>query len=165
MVALPFTFLLHAHWSTSPAKRWAALASRRDRGWSVGGPFQVSSSDELLRGLFATAKHAPVLAGFDFPIGVPAAYGRRTGLPNFVAGLEAFGSGRWEHFYDVADNPFELSVERPFYPRRSTKEAKQRISLQHLGRPRSTISGGNVSGRPPIAPRPALCFGRWEATR
>jgi hypothetical protein len=56
------------------------------------------------------------LAGFDFPIGVPLAFGLATGLPGFVDSLERFGSGEWSDFFRVARTPDEISPRRPFYP-------------------------------------------------
>jgi hypothetical protein len=74
----------------------------------------------------------PVLAGFDFPIGVPFAYGVQTSEPDFVTALTKFGTGHWERFYEVAEHPSEISIERPFYPRRSSSEAKQAHLIQAL---------------------------------
>jgi hypothetical protein len=76
---------------------------------------------------------APVFAGFDFPIGVPTAYGRLTGLTNFQSALEVFGQGEWAEFFVVAETPQQISRTRPFYPYRSTAEAKQEHLLHGLG--------------------------------
>jgi hypothetical protein len=75
----------------------------------------------------------PVLAGFDFPIGVPTAYGRLTGLANFSAALEVFGQGEWAEFFAVAETPQQISPTRPFYPRRSIAGSKQVHLLHGLG--------------------------------
>jgi hypothetical protein len=69
-----------------------------------------------------------VLVGFDFPIGLPAAYSRRIRLPSFEAGLRVFGGPGWEDFYAVADCQAEISVRRPFYPRAS----KRGVEREHL---------------------------------
>jgi hypothetical protein len=37
----------------------------------------------------------PVLAGFDFPIDVPATYGRSTGLADLSTALAVFAQGEW----------------------------------------------------------------------
>ena len=75
----------------------------------------------------------PVLAGFDFPIGVPAAYGQLTRLPDFLTALEVFGKGEWAEFFVVAETPLQVSRTRPFYPRASTAAAKQVHLLNGLG--------------------------------
>jgi len=67
-----------------------------------------------------------VLAGFDFPIGLPLSYGLRTGCASFRETLSALGSGRWRRFYDVANRPNEISIERPFYPKLSNGMPRQK---------------------------------------
>jgi hypothetical protein len=66
-----------------------------------------------------------VLAGFDFPNGLPSSYGARTGAVDFCAALLHFGTGRWDRFYDVAEKADDICLERPFYPMRSDSTAKQ----------------------------------------
>jgi hypothetical protein len=79
------------------------------------------------------AAPGPVLAGFDFPIGVPMAYAQRTAFPDFPAALAAFGHGEWAEFYHVAATPDEISIRRPFYPRRAIAGAKRSHLLRALG--------------------------------
>jgi hypothetical protein len=57
-----------------------------------------------------------VLAGFDFPIGLPQAYARRAGLRHFPTDLLRLGNGRWQSFYEPARTAGEISPQRPFYP-------------------------------------------------
>ncbi|GEO18531.1 DUF429 domain-containing protein [Microvirga aerophila] len=85
----------------------------------------VPASTRFLNDLFAQAENGSVLAGFDFPIGVPSSYGRQTEASDFGSLLTKLGTGRWQDFFRVADSASEISVERPFYPRRSSAEAKQ----------------------------------------
>ncbi|HEX8167835.1 MAG TPA: DUF429 domain-containing protein [Beijerinckiaceae bacterium] len=120
-----FAALFHADWSTNQEKRWAVFALNKSEGWQVGAPFLVPSSEQLLDFLFSAGEKGPVLAGFDFPIGLPFSYGSNTGLMDFPSALLEFGAGRWGSFYSVADVPAEISLERPFYPRRSSADAKQ----------------------------------------
>jgi len=126
-----FNVLFHADWSTSSNKRWAVCAVRQGSGWYVMEAFQVTSSAEFLNRLFSTDD--PVLAGFDFPIGVPAGYGARTGAGDFLTALELFGHGRWFDFYRIAETASEVSIERPFYPRVSSANAKQAHLLNAHG--------------------------------
>src|SRR3954452_3883815 len=120
-----FTHLFHADWSTTPRKRWAVSAALVDGIWEISAPARVPEPSELLSELFAKAEHGAVLAGFDFPIGVAEVYGNRTGERDFPSALDAFGTGRWQHFYDVAKSPDEISTEQPFYPYRATSASKQ----------------------------------------
>jgi len=128
-----FAAVFHADWSRSARKRWAAFAIRKRHGWEVSGPIQVPSPDQLLQTLFGAAEKGPVLAGFDFPIGVPEAYGSKTGELDFPSALRQFGSGRWARFYDVVEAGSDIAIERPFYPRRSSSEAKQIHLIRALG--------------------------------
>jgi hypothetical protein len=126
-----FATLSHADWSTTAKKRWAAVARQHAGAWHVGTPYQVSSSSELLDRLFDDATHGAVLAGFDFPIGLPASYGARTATDNFRSVLPEFGKGRWCRFYEVAENVTEISVERPFYPRRPSSSKHAHLITAH----------------------------------
>lgn len=66
--------------------------------------------------LFADATGGVVLAGFDFPIGVPTSYGLKTGLTRFTDLLGALDQPIWKSFHQVADAPDQISPQRPFYP-------------------------------------------------
>ena len=122
----------HADWSTSPAKRWMAVA-RLSRGiYELTEPEPVGETADLLARLQRRAGGMPFVVGFDFPIGVPMAYAERAGITSFVAALPQFGHGRWSQFYDLAETRPEISLERPFYPRRAGGTS-QRDLVQGLG--------------------------------
>src|SRR5215475_10383341 len=73
-----FERLIHADWSTHDEKKWMMIAERTVGGWQVAAPRLAPAGPELIgRWLF---NNSTVLAGFDFPIGVPAAFGKKTGL-------------------------------------------------------------------------------------
>ncbi|RJF87244.1 DUF429 domain-containing protein [Oleomonas cavernae] len=116
-----FERLVHSDWSVDARKRWCASARRAAGHWRVSCPRRVPPLEQFVDELF----DGRVLAGFDFPIGLPAAYGARTGFESFREALNAFGSGPWHQFFEVADDPAQISLHRPFYPRRSTTGAKQ----------------------------------------
>jgi hypothetical protein len=59
-----------------------------------------------------------VLVGFDFPIGLPLAYAERVGADSFPDLLPQLGEGPWGGFYDTAERAEDISLRRPFYPRR-----------------------------------------------
>jgi hypothetical protein len=75
----------------------------------------------------------PTLAGFDFPIGLPAVFGQKTQFSSFSEAIEAFGIGEWSRFYEVSERAEDISVHRPFYPRVSSSSARQAHLLEALG--------------------------------
>lgn len=83
----------------------------------MGVPFNVAALDRFTADLLDGAARGSTLAGFDFPIGLPAGYGRRTGLGEFRTALPGFGHGDWADFYDVAATSDQVGLRRPFYPR------------------------------------------------
>lgn len=100
---------------------------RTATGWRAEAPFNVAALDRFTADLLDGAAREPTLAGFDFPIGLPVGFGRRTGFDGFRTALPGFGRGDWSAFYDVAVTRDEVHVGRPFYPR-----APGGTSLQHL---------------------------------
>lgn len=63
-----------------------ARATLRDGVYTASAPEQVTNAGSLLMDLqteFAT--RGPVLVGFDFPIGLPAAYAGRAGISDFLS--------------------------------------------------------------------------------
>lgn len=86
----------------------------------------------LLERLRALAPGGGILFGVDFPLGLPLRYASIAGITDFVALLPELGSGRWAHFYDVASQPCEISIERPFYPLRPGG-ARQAHLIEALG--------------------------------
>jgi hypothetical protein len=73
-----------------------------------------------------------LLLGFDFPIGLPAAYARRAAIDDFMSTLPELGEGEWSDFYRVAAQPDEIHLRRPFYPARPGA-ARQSHLLDALG--------------------------------
>jgi len=155
-----FDLLAHADWSISAAKRWVSIARRLEGRWHVEAPEVVSNCEAFVREVVAPpfSSHRR-LVGFDFPIGVPAGYGVRTGLENFRDLLFTVGTGEWIDFFTVAAIPAETSLRRPFYPQRSNNGAK----LSHL------LDGLSVNGidellrqcERPTSNRSAACSLFW----
>lgn len=111
--------VVHCDWSKRPAKRWPARASRCGRGWHLERPQPVGSTCDFLDRMRCGAAPGGLLAGFDFPIGIPAAYGARTGLRDFREALGILGSEEpWRDWFHVCNNAAEISLHRPFYPMR-----------------------------------------------
>lgn len=119
MMTLP-ALVAHADWSVNRRKRWLALAELQPNGDYVATvPQPAGAATTLLYRLFSlTAPNRPILAGFDFPVGLPLAYGRLAQIDAFLPCLPRFGHGDWADFYHVAETPEEIALGRPFYPYR-----------------------------------------------
>jgi hypothetical protein len=126
-----FTRLVHSDWSKTPAKRWLAEARRTSSGWVVETPRLVGALDGFLNDLHGLPQ--PTLAGFDFPIGVPAAYASKAQVSSFTELLDSLGAGDWSEFYRVCEEGKEISLYRPFYPRVASSKARQAHLLDALG--------------------------------
>jgi len=111
------TLVAHADWSTHPTKRWMAVATSADGAYRLAVPEPVGETASLLSRLQRRAGGGPFVVGFDFPIGVPAAYARRAGITSFLEELPRFGHGRWARFYELGESSSDISLARPFYPR------------------------------------------------
>jgi hypothetical protein len=71
-----FDLLFHADWSCEPGKRWAATAHRHDTGWAVSATQRLDNSEDTLGLIHSSQRRGRrALFGFDFPIGIPRAYG------------------------------------------------------------------------------------------
>lgn len=110
----------HADWSLGPSKRWVASAQLDEEtgAYTASGPERVGDASTLLQRLAQNSRGGSVLAGFDFPIGVPLAYAKAAGIESFPRLLPELGWGLWRDFYRVAERPQEISLYRPFYPQR-----------------------------------------------
>jgi len=108
----------HADWGSKDAKRWCARAILGTDGrYTAFAPEPVGNLGPLVGQLRTDAgENGCVLAGFDFPIGVPTIYAERASISSFRTLLSKLGSGVWEDFYSVCDKPGQISVHRPFYP-------------------------------------------------
>ncbi len=128
-----FDFLAHADWSIKADKRWASIARRTDGQWQVEAPEVVSNCASFVSEVVArTSQPQRRLIGFDFPIGVPAGYGARTGFQAFRDLLENAGSDPWEDFFNVAVSRDQISLRRPFYPQRSNDGPRRFHLLEAL---------------------------------
>jgi hypothetical protein len=111
-LGFPFRTLIHADWSVSPRKRWMARSVVQNGRWTISA---TAPAGDILQTLMVSADQ-PLLAGFDFPIGLPESYGRATGFADFPAFLGDIDDGAWDEFRNIARHPDEISLRRPFYP-------------------------------------------------
>jgi hypothetical protein len=114
------SLVVHFDWSVDRRKRWAAravLAGKKE--YHAYPPQPVGELPAFLPGLKQEASPGgAVLAGFDFPIGLPLAYAQGAGVASFLQLLPRLGSGEWRDFFEAAVQPEEISPHRPFYPAR-----------------------------------------------
>jgi hypothetical protein len=109
----------HCDWSKDPAKQWMAVGRIDDDGRaSADAPEPVGDATTLLERLRERAGAAKIVAGFDFPIGVPHAYAQRAGIERFWDLLEQLANGQLPLLLEPAERPEDISVGRPFYPAR-----------------------------------------------
>ncbi|MDX2119655.1 MAG: hypothetical protein SF070_01190 [Gemmatimonadota bacterium] len=109
------TLLLAADWSTNPAKRRMAIATRLDDGRYLAGPPEaVGPLNAFFPRLERTCEPgSSVLIGLDHPIGVPLAWARQAGVTAFRPLLAQLGQGDSQSFYEVSNHP---TLRQPFYP-------------------------------------------------
>lgn len=127
--------VVHADWSVDPRKRWYAAAMLETDGhYRARAPVEVGCLSSYFRRLRDDIDaDAAVLAGFDFPIGLPASYADKVGVTDFVDELPRFGHGEWDEFYCPAPSPSCISERRPFYPAGSTGGTKKQHLVKKLG--------------------------------
>lgn len=128
------THIYHADWGTAPKKRWLARAMLRSDGCYLAfSPVLLGNHRDLIPSIQReVGKSGCALVGFDFPIGIPAAYAKRAAVREFKPFLRNLGKGHWQEFYNVADSVSQISVERPFYPLKPG-DKKQAHLLRSLG--------------------------------
>lgn len=97
-------------------RRTATAMLGHDGRYLVGAPALSPPPGELLGRLAATAPTGPVLAGFDFPVGLPLAYAQRCGVTGFRDLLPELGRGVWQQFFEPAASLEQVDLRRPFFP-------------------------------------------------
>jgi hypothetical protein len=105
---------------------------RSGTAWEVLSPSLVHRADALFGDLRGLAPEGTILAGFDFPIGVPRIYAQKAGITKFASLLGGLGEGAWRDFYRVAESPDQISLTRPFYPKAPGGTNKRQL-IQGLG--------------------------------
>lgn len=111
--------MVHADWGKDPEKQWMARAILKDSIYVAHAPERVGDASTLIHRLHLdTSEEGTILAGFDFPIGLPSQYADKIGIENFMELLPFLGRGEWSEFYCVAERAEQISLHRPFYPQR-----------------------------------------------
>jgi hypothetical protein len=118
--------VMHADWGAHPRNRWqAAAVLQADGRYRLLPTARIGPLADFWRSLAAT--EGRVLLGFDFPLGLPAAYAACAEIDDFAEALPRFGNGRFASFYVVADRPDEISLTRPFFPDRPDGGRRQQL--------------------------------------
>lgn len=122
--------ITHADWSKHPAKRWVATAERKGSRYHVASIKSVGPTGTWLESLLSDGVDRGTFSGFDFPIGLPAAYASVAGIRRFLDVLPSLGNVHpWLEFYDTASSADEIGIHRPFYP--TTPGGRSRTQLLH----------------------------------
>lgn len=127
-----FPWIAHADWSVHSKKRWVAYGEPTPDGYVVSGPERVGDPETFLEATRRRAGDSPLIVGFDFPIGLPAAYAAKAGVSNFPAFLSACATGSDKAFFEIADTAQEIGLNRPFYPR-GTRDCRRTDLFDGLG--------------------------------
>jgi hypothetical protein len=94
----------------------------RDDQYVAHSPRLVGEAGGLLERMHAPAgSGGPALLGFDFPIGVPRAYAKLAGIEEFTVWMRRLDPAC--DFFDPAGEVADVSVARPFFPRRLTRKS------------------------------------------
>ena len=111
------SLVVHADWGREAKKRWMARALLKEGCYHLSVPELVGDCTNLfVRLRNGLRQDGSLLLGFDFPIGLPAAYAKNAGVSDFLSALPQLGHGQWSEFFDVARTKVEISNCRPFYP-------------------------------------------------
>lgn len=120
--------IAHADWSANPDKRWITVATGPDPiNLHITSPERAPSAGNLLTKLISTSyrredtssgRNHRLWIGFDFPLGIPLAYAKKLGVSSFRELLGKAGKDSLSKFFDPAETASDVSIFRPFYPRR-----------------------------------------------
>lgn len=108
-----------------PGKRWVVRADQQAGRWTLRAPRPWDPDEHLA--LILHPGPAAVVAAFDLPIGVPAAWARVAGVSSFRQVLERMADGSWPEFHQPAEHVGQIRPERPFYPRRPGGTSRQQL--------------------------------------
>lgn len=108
-----------------PGKRWVVRADQQAGSWTLHAPRPWDPGEHLA--LILQPGPAAVLAAFDLPIGVPAAWARVAGVSSFRQVLQRMDDGSWPEFHLPAEHAGQIRPERPFYPRRPGGTSRQQL--------------------------------------
>lgn len=108
----------HVDWGVGRLKRWLVRSVRQGDGrFRVQAPIPAEPKNVLTLARGASTP-GPVVVGFDFPIGLPVAHAEKVGASDFLRILPTLGQGEWRDFYRFAEQPDQINLRRPFYPKR-----------------------------------------------
>src|SRR5438093_6683504 len=114
------TVVCHADWGTDARKRWFSTAVRTSDSYEAPRPrTRVGDHMEFLNRVRTEAGNdGTTVAGFDFPIGLPARYAAAIGVTEFKSFLLKIGQNQFPDFYRACERASDISLQRPFYPYR-----------------------------------------------
>ncbi len=109
------SLILHCDWGTAPNKRWMAKATLSNGEYTAHATEPVGNLVDLLPSIAKqSGPQGTALIGFDFPIGLPASFAQKAGVPGFLPFLATLQPD--SPFFQVCTTPNEIDLTRPFYP-------------------------------------------------
>jgi hypothetical protein len=111
-------WIAHADWGASASKRVVATAELRGEEYLAQAPRLVGGNGGLLERMHVGRC---ALLGFDFPIGVPRAYAELAGIEDFAGWVRGLDPD--DKFFSVSDDVADVSVARPFFPKRLVRKS------------------------------------------
>lgn len=121
----------HADWSIQPSKRQCCVAVRDSGQWIIDMPRPVAAISQpaaLAQTISQRAGGGFALLGIDAALGLPAAWGNRAGVTHFRPFLtQTLRKPAWHAFWEPAERPEQIALQRPFYPRRPGGTKQQHL--------------------------------------
>lgn len=153
----------HFDWGINPDNRKGVIAKLKEGVYHVTRSFDPGPAGQLFGQLLDRGDR--VLAGFDFPIGIPQAYCNlqpvnNAGVDCFLDLLPLVGHGQWQQFFNRADALNEISVFRPFYPASAGRKGQhsQATLAQGLGAANYADLFRQVEGQTPNRNAASMMF-------
>ena len=101
-----------------------------ERGrYSVEVPRPVPETSGLVRQWATGARTGGLVAGFDFPLGLPRHYAAQCGVTHFRDFIGELSTPKWSDFFQVAECEADISRHRPFFPARAGTKGTVRQAM------------------------------------
>lgn len=121
-LGVALTLVAHVDWSIRPDKRQCCVATRTGGQWVVEMPRPVHDLVQpaaLAQHLSERAASGFAFLGMDAALGLPSAWGQRAGVTHLRPFLaQTLREPQWQDFWTAAERPEQITLRRPFYPRR-----------------------------------------------
>jgi hypothetical protein len=100
-----------------------AVACRRKDSYEIEKMYSPDNANSLIPELQELSAAGTCLIGFDFPIGLPSAYGINRAFDSWREAMVIIQKPSSGKFFEVSDTP---SLQQPFYPKSPGKKGQHR---------------------------------------